>query len=128
MTDRVIKYRQLIDGNFHYWGFIDGAFISPITAAGCSIEQAKENSCQFTGLLDRNGKEIYEGDITNYGAVEWCECLNWDLGGSNHPGFYFKQRNEWTNVRGDLDYHKGFDEDIEVIGNIYQNPELLNDR
>lgn len=75
---------------------------------------------QYTGLKDKNGKEIYEGDITNNGVVEWCKSLNWDSGGSNHPGFYFdcKETDE-------LSYHDGFDNDTEVIGNIYENPELL---
>ena len=79
---------------------------------------------EYTGLKDKNGKEIFEGDITNYGAVEWCECLNWDGGGSNHPGFYFKDKYEYG-AKGDLSYHDGFDDGIEVIGNIWENPELL---
>lgn len=78
---------------------------------------------QFTGLKDKNGKEIYEGDITNYGEVEYRTDLNWDSGGSPHPGFYFKA--QWGEP-GNLEYHYGFDDDIEVIGNIFENPELLN--
>jgi uncharacterized phage protein (TIGR01671 family) len=94
--------------------------------ADMSIKDLNEKVqvCQFTGLKDKNGKEIYEGDITNYGVIEWNDDLNWDSGGSNHPGFYFKDKYEMGD-KGCLDYHTRFDSDIEVLGNIYENPELL---
>jgi uncharacterized phage protein (TIGR01671 family) len=87
----------------------------------------RETLGQWSGLLDKQGKEIYEGDIVKqyYGEiypVEWCDCLSWDSGGSRHPGFYFKGGYEYD--RGDLTYGIGF-EDVEVIGSIYENPELL---
>ena len=76
---------------------------------------------QFTGLHDKNGKEIYEGDILGDKAVvKWFESLVWDNGGSEHPGFYCKQ---WIGFCG-MEYHYGFD-GVEVIGNIHENPELL---
>ena len=81
----------------------------------------------FIGLLDKNGKKMFEGDITNRGVIEFCECLNWDSGGSNHPGFYFKGEYE-NGEYGELHYHCGFDEEIEVIGNIHENPELLKEK
>lgn len=82
---------------------------------------------QFTGLKDRHGTEIFEGDIVDLGYMK-CEVryftnLSWDSGGSLHPGFYFAGVNP---DEGDLSYHDGFD-DVEVIGNIYENPELLAD-
>lgn len=76
-------------------------------------------SMQFTGLLDKNGKEIYEGDIlkgTRYGS-ECYEAVKWVCGydGDHWPvaGFAFE-----------LDELAG----TEVIGNIYENPELLTNK
>lgn len=75
---------------------------------------------QFTGLLDKNGKEIYEGDIVanDFGnayivnmAVEWCTDGYWAL----------------HEIDGDDTMHFVADylKEIELIGNIHDNPELM---
>ena len=80
---------------------------------------------QYTGLKDKNWKEIYEGDIVEYLDASW---FSQDDVWINRWIVEFDLR-EWINFTNrdsvemeDID----FDEEVEIIGNIYENPELLN--
>ena len=72
---------------------------------------------EYTGLKDKNGKEIWEGDVVKLESWEpdICEVV-FDRG-----GFCFRFSSD-DNYYPDGKYL----EDGEVIGNIYENPELLN--
>lgn len=83
-----------------------------------SLERLKDLvACQFTGLKDKNGKEIFEGDILNqktgrdYSEIRFVEFRD--------GAFRFKEQN--TPHQGFIYSNPG----TEVIGNIYENKELL---
>ena len=73
---------------------------------------------QFTGLKDKNDKEIYEGDILQWNAYGYIskrlETVKWFRSG----WWYFDKEDALTTIERDVLAR-------EVIGNIHENPELL---
>ena len=92
-----------------------------------SVEFDEITLMQSTGLKDKNGQEIFEGDVVqfedcseasdflyiNTGIIEWCQ-----------GGFHVTNRDSVLME----DLLDGDSLDVTIIGNIYENPELLEDK
>lgn len=84
----------------------------------------KETVGQYTGLHDKNGKEIYEGDIVKINDEIITQVI-WD---KDYLGYFL-----YANEENSIEYFENGEqplydywESIEVIGNIHDNKELLD--
>ena len=120
----VFRGKRIDTGEWVYGYLADENYINDINTVDLSsIEVDPDTVGQYTGLSDRNGKDVYEGDIALmdysdyntgkdgkiYAVVRWIDDLAafvWDAG---------------------LNYYADMRNDVEICGNIHDNPELLED-
>ena len=136
---REIKFRGLnVNGGWYFGSlFLNEKGQAFIDRYNWEREEVKpETVGEYTGLHDKTGKEIYEGDIVkNYWwnvdhqfigdnwVIKFGEYDDSEIDyGSRGTGFYCE--NEDGEQEGFLNLPN--DKGIEVIGNIYENPELLD--
>lgn len=128
---RTIKFRgkQITTGNWLYGDLIHdnqkGCYIYPTDAEGLYKENKVNSKTlgQFTGVYDKNGKEIYEGDILDTTVFD---CFDNDTQHKLQVSWFgteFVGENE--DEAWNLQWLCGQDDEIEVIGNTHDNPELL---
>lgn len=75
---------------------------------------------QFTGLKDKNGTEIYEGDIVQWGGYG----MKGEVYFNNSRGRYMWHDERWRGI-SNSSFNKTYLKSLIVIGNIYENPNLL---
>lgn len=130
-----LKFRTWDGKRFHEWGylrvscFIEKAITEEDYLCFVSPPNAKCPSQQFSGLLDRTGKEIYEGDLYITGSMRNVRqvyyhsgtfCGGMSLEESTPLNWHYDE--EEDNLLID-----NFSSRIEVIGNIFENPELIEE-
>ncbi len=95
-----------------------------IASTGVVIKEKNFVILQFTGLKDKNGKEIYEGDILRMEVDFKDELVTHELGvvqwNDSDAWWQVMNQNDWI-----LPFSANEISEHEIIGNIYQNPELL---
>ena len=99
-----------------YW---DGHYASLLETINDSLKTDKYIFMQYVGLHDKNGKEIYEGDVVK------IDCPTMKMTGEikySEMSAMFYIYDVIEDIEETLWYQK---EEYEIIGNIYENPELL---
>ena len=83
---------------------------------------------QFTDMKDNKKNEAFEGDVLKNGKRNMVICFGeYEQGSTTHVGFYVDFRNQFLNsiLRRDVKYWL---ENSEIIGNIHDNPEMIDTR
>nr|DAV90840.1 MAG TPA: YopX protein [Caudoviricetes sp.] len=115
MKDRYLFKAKTCNGEW-VAGFLhckdDKWYISNKAGSPFAYEVRPDTICQCTGLKDKNGKLIWENDIMKY---EWFRIPKVDVVKYDPPMFTYSKTVRW-NLGAD-----------EVIGNIFDNPELIKE-
>lgn len=140
MREILFRGKRVDNGEWVYGYFVQGddcnnklTYILPYGIHGIRYHVIPESVGQYTGLKDKEGNKIFEGDIVkdeeyfNFPEIfvirspEWFTCDAFDCYG------YKSVSNRFTNIASydSEEYGIDFKENCVIIGNIHDNPELL---
>lgn len=142
--NREIEFRgkRLDNGDWLHGDLIhdnyQGCYIYPNDCTGLYKENEVDPDTvgQFTGMKDKHGKKIFEGDILLWTRksvhIEGCPIQDFSdkcviYYDNDKCGFRFRCKLDCGSCIGNLDFSddRAKESYIEIIGNIYDNPELL---
>lgn len=115
---REIKFRAWKESEKRmlYWGEL---CMSPSSLVDALNRVYLHAVMQYTGLKDKNDKEIYEGDVVKH--VLWHDRIENRVVIYDNEMCAFLPMGEWCSTFPSLPNH------FEIIGNIYENPELIKE-
>ena len=124
---RVLKFRawEVDAEKMHHWDFFEWNMIDN--------NETTYEVMQFTGLTDRHGKEIYEGDVVKHFPLvedddQRINPAAWvvDAVVFAKGTFRLQRSRQWKDGTHDwYSIENLYTNDLEVLGNIYESPELL---
>lgn len=137
---------EWVEGDIHKNTEFSKAHIHPSGERVMNFEIIPETVGQYTGLTDKNGRKIFEGDIFKFDDEVWESCYtscgteydSFEVENYGVVGFdedmarfdFIKYKFNENSVEADLhenhivDFSE-FVSELEVIGNIHDNPELI---
>ncbi len=107
MLPKSVAIREDAEENSFYWTLVDSNTVG-----------------QWTGLLDSKRNKIFEGDIVKRIIAKENGLIVWD---DKRCGFYIKPLSRIGKAMYDP-YYKMNANKLEIVGNIYDNPELLEEK
>ena len=122
---------EWVEGDIHKNAEFSKAHIHPSGERVMSFEIIPETVGQYTGLLDKKGKKIFEGDIVHavyqVGYVG-CKNVDYGIGVVKYCDSYYGGASYEIDIIGDSGsraFTASLENGVEVIGNIHDNPELI---
>lgn len=122
---REILFRGKYHGKWVYGGYSE---LHGIVRVSDALIVNPDTVSQYTGLDDKNGHQIFEGDIVNVADAErTCRgAIKFGKYEFNEYGFYIGWASSYTVLKSGLAFNL-YTRDVEVIGNIWDTPELLEE-
>ena len=115
---RDIKFRAYFEEKFWYFTLNEIMERAATYQGDWDIKALRASKQRFIGRHDINGKEVYEGDIV--------KCKD-SLTGRDFKGVVDFRNCSFVIKNSYMTYYRWHDYDIEIIGNKWENPELMDD-